>query len=198
MILPIYTFGAEVLRRPSKALDEASDELQKLIDDMFETMRNADGVGLAAPQIGRNERLFVIDLKGALEAQNGEADFPPEEAIPGPMVFINPSVEPLEGPEVEYEEGCLSIPELRENVIRPEAIEVAFLDQNLEPFRLQASGLLARVIQHEVDHLDGVLFIDRLSPLKRRLLKRRLREMSRGEVSADYPVLTAPEAARKG
>jgi peptide deformylase len=121
----------------------------------------------------------------------------PDEAIPGPLVFINPTIEPLDGLEVEYEEGCLSIPELRENVVRPDEIEVRFLDRNLEEVSLQASGLLARVIQHEFDHLNGVLFVDRLSPLKRRLLKRRLRDMSRGDVTADYPILTAPEVARK-
>jgi peptide deformylase len=98
---------------------------------------------------------------------------------------------------VEYEEGCLSIPEIRENVVRPEAVEIEYLDRSLSPGRLKATGLLARVIQHEMDHLDGILFIDRLSTLKRQLLRRRLREMARGEVTADYPILTAPEAARR-
>lgn len=174
-------------------MEEMPDDLQELVDNMFETMRNASGVGLAAPQIGRSERLFVVDVKAVMD---GEDDQPPEPA-PGPMVFINPVVTPLDGPQVEYEEGCLSIPEIRENVLRPEAVAVEYLDRDLKPAHIEASGLLARVIQHEFDHLDGVMFVDRISPLKRRLLKRRLREMSRGEVTADYPIVTAPEEGRR-
>ncbi len=197
MILPIYTFGAEVLRSRTTEVQDNSDRLQQRIDDMFETMHNASGVGLAAPQIGGSERLFVVDLSAVLD--DDDDDDVPQIVIenPGPLVFINPSVSPLEGPNVEYEEGCLSIPDLRETVIRPDVVQVDFLDRNLEPASLQASGLLARVIQHEFDHLDGVLFIDRLSPLKRGLLRRRLREMARGDVTADYPIVSAPEAARK-
>lgn len=193
MILPIYTFGAEVLRQQTRDLGEDSTSLQELIDNMFDTMHNASGVGLAAPQVGRDERVFVVDLKTSLE-DDDEVD---TTKLPGPLVFINPSITPLDGPEVEYEEGCLSIPEIREDVIRPESIEVEYLDRSFTPSRLRASGLLARVIQHELDHLDGVLFVDRLSPLKRRLLKRRLREMAKGDVTADYPILTAPEVGKR-
>lgn len=193
MILPIYTFGADILRQPARELKENSPDLQELIDNMFETMHNASGVGLAAPQVGRGERLFVVDLKRSLEDEE-RVDGPD---LPGPLVFINPTIKPLDGADVEYEEGCLSIPEIRENVIRPEAIEIEYLDRTFTPSRLQASGLLARVTQHELDHLNGVLFIDRLSLLKRRLLKRRLREMSRGEVTAEYPIVTAPESGRR-
>lgn len=194
MILPIYTFGSETLRRETPEIEGDSEDLQKLIDDMFETMHNASGVGLAAPQVGRDERVFVIDIKAALEEDDDEVDL---SDVPGPLVFINPVVTPLEGPSVEFEEGCLSIPDVRETVIRPEAIEIEFLDRFMEPQRIGASGLLARVAQHELDHLNGILFTDRLSPLKRGLLRRRLREMSRGMVTADYPIVTAPEAGRR-
>jgi peptide deformylase len=193
MIIPIYTFGADVLRQPTPELEEVSEALQTLIDDMFDTMHNASGVGLAAPQVGRSERVFVVDLKKSLEDEEGIEP----AVLPGPLVFINPAIIPLDGQVVEYEEGCLSIPEIRENVVRPEAVEIEYLDRSLSPGRLKATGLLARVIQHEMDHLDGILFIDRLSTLKRQLLRRRLREMARGEVTADYPILTAPEAARR-
>jgi len=193
MILPIYTFGADVLRHATPELEDNSEALQTLIDDMFETMHNASGVGLAAPQVGRSERVFVVDLKKSLEDE--EAIEP--AVLPGPLVFINPAIKAIDSGEVEYEEGCLSIPEIRENVVRPDTVDIEYLDRTLTPARLQATGLLARVIQHEVDHLDGILFIDRLSTLKRQLLRRRLREMSRGDVTADYPILTAPEAARR-
>lgn len=192
MILPIYTFGAQVLREMTRELEGDSDDLQQLIDDMFETMYNASGVGLAAPQVGRHERLFIVDPGSMLD----EDDEDQPDDLPGPMVFINPTVTLIEGGDVEFEEGCLSIPEMRENVVRPEEIEVEFLDREMKPMRLVASGLLSRVIQHEFDHLNGVLFVDHLSPLKRRLLRRRLREMGRGEVTADYPILTAPEVGR--
>ncbi|HEY5564762.1 MAG TPA: peptide deformylase [Rhodothermia bacterium] len=193
MILPIYTFGADVLRQATPELEDNSEALQTLIDDMFETMHNASGVGLAAPQVGRSERVFVVDLKKSLDDEEGVEP----ATLPGPLVFINPTIQALNGDEVEYEEGCLSIPEVRENVVRPDTVEIEYLDRTLSPARLQATGLLARVIQHELDHLNGILFIDRLSTLKRQLLRRRLREMSRGDVTAAYPILTAPEAARR-
>jgi len=193
MILPIYTFGADVLRQATPELEDNSEALQTLIDDMFETMHNASGVGLAAPQVGRSERVFVVDLKKSAEDEEGIEP----AALPGPLVFINPAIKGLDGGEVEYEEGCLSIPEIRENVVRPDTVEIEYLDRTLSPVRLQATGLLARVIQHELDHLNGILFIDRLSTLRRQLLRRRLREMSRGDVTADYPILTAPESARR-
>ncbi|MGA7304172.1 MAG: peptide deformylase [Rhodothermales bacterium] len=193
MILPIYTFGADALRRKTSEIEHDSEALQTLIDDMFETMHNASGVGLAAPQIGGEERLFVIDIRAALD----EEDETDPDDVPGPLVFINPVIRPIDGPSVEFEEGCLSIPEIRETVVRPEAIEIEFLDRTMKPALMRVSGLPARVIQHELDHLDGILFIDRLSSLRRGLLRRRLREMSRGIVTADYPILTAPEAGRR-
>ncbi|MEM6338004.1 MAG: peptide deformylase [Bacteroidota bacterium] len=189
MILPIVTYGTPVLREETTTVESDSPELQALIDDMIETMHNAPGIGLAAPQVGRTERLFVADIS----PPEGEEPLPdlPEIAAAGPMVFINPEIiADEEGEETEYEEGCLSIPGLYERVVRPDHIRVRYLDRHFEPQEIDATGLLSRVIQHETDHLDGVLFIDLVSPLKRRLLRRRLRDMSRGNVEADYPVST--------
>ena len=195
MILPIYTYGAPILREKTIPVTEDSPELQKLLDDMVETMGVASGVGLAAPQVGRSERLFVVDLRAALDDPEEEEE-EAESTIPAEaLVFINPEIEFGSAPEVDFEEGCLSIPEIREDVKRPESVYVRFLDRNFEPRAMEVGGLLARVVQHEFDHLEGVLFIDHLSPLKKRLLRRRLRDMAKGVVSADYPIVT-PESKK--
>ena len=189
MILPIHVYGAPILREETEDVEANSDELQRLIDDMIETMRGAEGIGLAAPQVGRRERLFVVDLTPMQEEVEKEGlELPPQ-----PMVFINPEIVGESEEECEFEEGCLSIPDLRENVIRPDRIRIEYLDRNFERQALEVDALLSRVIQHEYDHLEGVLFIDRISPFKRRLLRRRLREMARGNVEADYPL--SPSAA---
>ncbi|MFN3597399.1 MAG: peptide deformylase [Rubricoccaceae bacterium] len=191
MILPIYTYGQPVLRARGAAIEADSPELQRLIDDMIETMHHAAGIGLAAPQIGQALRLFVVDLSGMAEDLAEELGHVPAYAQ-GPLVFINPEVTPLpESPRDEYEEGCLSIPDIREVVVRPERVRVRFLDRHFQPREIEAEGLLARVVQHENDHVNGVLFIDYLSPLRKRLLGRRLREMARGRVEADYPLAPA-------
>src|SRR5690606_8537363 len=161
-------------------------ELQQLIDDMIETMHTAAGIGLAAPQVGRRERLFVVDLTPmAAEVKEGSQELPPQ-----PMVFVNPEIVWESDEECEYEEGCLSIPDLRELVVRPERIRLRYLDRDFVPQDVEVGDLLARVIQHEYDHLEGVLFVDLISPFRRRLLRRRLREMARGEVEADYPLFS--------
>ena len=186
MILPVHIYGDPILREQTVEVSQDSEELQRLIDDMIETMRGAAGIGLAAPQVGRSERLFVIDLSPMEDDLEVEEEAEPLPAQP--MVFINPVIEQESDQEEEFEEGCLSIPDLREYVTRPAIIRVQYLDRNLNPKSLEASDLLARVIQHEYDHLDGVLFIDRISPFRRRLLRRRLRDMSEGRVEADYPL----------
>lgn len=185
MILPIHVYGDEILRTTTQEVDTNSEELQQLIDDMIETMHGAAGIGLAAPQVGRTERLFVIDLTAMLpDLEEEEREALPEQ----PMVFINPEIT-WEGEEdVEFEEGCLSIPELREAVIRPEHIGLVYLDRAFERHEIEVGSLLARVIQHEYDHLDGILFVDHISSFRRGLLRRRLREMARGNVEADYPL----------
>lgn len=197
MILPIYTYGSPVLRERTRFVESDSDELQLLIDDMVETMHSASGVGLAAPQVGRGERLFVVDLRAAQEDADVRSESTDSDEL-GPenrelLVFINPELEFIEGERVDFEEGCLSIPELREDVSRPDAVWVRFLDRSFEEREFEVDGLLARVIQHEFDHLDGVLFVDHLSPLKRRLIRPRLRDMARGDVTAEYPIVTSTE-----
>jgi len=187
MIHPIVVFGSPVLREKTKSIEKDSPELQALIQDMFETMRNASGVGLAAPQIGRNERLFVVGLS-VLTEMDPEIEVPIADLHN--LAVINPEMELLESEKIEFEEGCLSIPDLREFVTRPDRIKVKFLDQNFEEREMEIDGLFSRVFQHEFDHLDGVLFIDKISGLRRKLLKRRLKEISNGLVEASYPVLT--------
>lgn len=189
MILPIYTYGQPVLRQRAEAIEADSPELQALLEDMVETMHGASGLGLAAPQVGKALRLFIVDLSGVaddLAEQNGGVV--PDYAQ-GPMVFINPEVVLDDTSDrVDYEEGCLSIPDLRETVWRPDRIRVWYQDQDLQPHDLVAEGMLARVIQHEFDHVEGVLFVDHLSPLRKRMLQRRLKAMARGEVEAEYPI----------
>ena len=188
MVLPIYAYGHPVLREPAAPIEGDSPELQALIDDMIETMHAASGVGLAAPQIGRSLRLFVADLSPYAEDLAEEHGEVPGYAT-APLVFINPELALDEdSDEVEVEEGCLSIPDLREGVWRPDRLVVRFLDRHFQPQTLDAEGSLSRVIQHEADHLDGVLYIDHLSPLRRRLMKRRLAAIARGEVEAEYPL----------
>lgn len=185
MILPIHVYGDPILRIQTQDVEAHSDELQQLIDNMIETMRGAAGIGLAAPQVGRTERLFVADLTPMLDELTDEeiAELPPQ-----PMVFINPVIIWESEDVCEFEEGCLSIPDLRELVTRPESIQVEYLDRNLEMQTLEADSLLARVIQHEIDHLEGILFLDHISAFRRGLLRRRLREMTKGNVEADYPL----------
>lgn len=178
MILPIYVYGAPILTQRTIEVTENTPELQQLIDDMIETMHGASGIGLAAPQVGRSERLFVVDLS-PMEEEGAES---------APMVFINPEIYEESEEDEEYEEGCLSIPDIREYVIRPEGIRLRYLDRHLKKHDIVADGMLARVIQHEFDHLDGVLFLDHISAFKRRLLKRRLKDMTKGKVEADYPL----------
>jgi peptide deformylase len=165
-------------------VEDESPELQKLVDDMIQTMHGADGIGLAAPQVGRSERLFVVDLSPLADELSGEGIELPEQ----PMAFINPEIV-WESQEVgEFEEGCLSIPDIREYVARSETVRVRFRDRDFNEKEIEATGLFARVILHEHDHLEGVLFIDRISPFRKRLLRRRLKEMADGKVEADYPL----------
>lgn len=186
MIYPIRVFGDEVLRAETTPVEQNSEELQKLIDDMIETMHGAAGIGLAAPQIGRTERLFVIDLDPLVDELRAEG----EEVLEGPRAFINPEIVAESEEACDAEEGCLSIPEIREVVSRPERIRVRYLDRRFEERELEAGGMLARVIQHENDHLHGTLFTDYLSGFRRSLLKRKLRRMTEGDVTAEYPLAT--------
>lgn len=182
MILPIHTVGRDILRADAKTIEHNSEALQALIQDMFETMDNANGIGLAAPQVGHDLRLFVVDLSPVSEREH--------HPTAGRMVFINPEIVWESEEETAFEEGCLSIPGLVAEVIRPVRVKMAYLDEHFAPHEIEADEMLSRVIQHEYDHLEGILFIDHLSAFKKRMLQRRLRTMIAGQVDAEYPVLT--------
>lgn len=185
MVLPIRLYGHDALRQETTPVDENSEALQALIDNMIETMRNAAGIGLAAPQVGREERLFVVDVTPmATEMEEDDEPVPPQ-----PMVFINPEIVAESDETTDMEEGCLSIPEVREAVTRPERVRVRYRDRDFEEQTLETGSVLARVVQHEHDHLDGVLFTDYLSSFRKRLLRRSLRQMTNGEIDADYPLV---------
>jgi len=178
MIYPIVAYGDVVLKKKAQNIDQTSSEinLPKLIADMYETMYQAGGVGLAAPQIVLSLRLFVVDA----EAMD-------EENLKGfKKVFINPVITKQTGEKWAYNEGCLSIPNIREDVERPFKIEIEYYDANWNLYQESYEGLAARVIQHEYDHIEGVLFIDYLTPFKKRLLKGRLTDISKGNVDVDY------------
>jgi peptide deformylase len=185
MVLPIYLYGHDALRQETEPVEENSDELQALIDNMIETMRNAAGIGLAAPQVGRSERLFVIDVTPMAAEMEEDGEPVPSQ----PMVLINPEIVEEGDTAVDMEEGCLSIPEVREVVSRPERVRMRYRDRDFERQEIEAGSILARVLQHELDHLDGVLFTDYLSSFRKRLLRRSLRQMTEGDVTADYPLV---------
>lgn len=178
MLLPIYAFGQPVLKKMGENIDADYPELQDLITNMWETMYHAQGVGLAAPQIGRAIRLFLVDTVQMQE--DGELD----KGIK--KVFINAQKVDEGGNAWDYEEGCLSIPEVRGEVSRPEQIRIKYLDENFEAHDEIYTGINARVIQHEYDHIDGILFTEYLKPLKRRLVRRKLENIKKGKISPNY------------
>lgn len=178
MILPIRAFGDPVLRKKAADIDPEYEGLEQLIKDMYETMDRSNGVGLAAPQIGRSIRLFVIDSTSMYEQDENEDGLR--------TVFINPQIiEEVDKPW-PFEEGCLSIPHIREDVERKATVKIRFHDENFNETEKIFTGMTARVIQHEYDHIEGVLFIDHISALKRRLLKGKLKDISKGKVKVDY------------
>lgn len=187
MILPIVAYGDPILKKEAEDIDQDYPELKQLIDDMYETMYAAHGVGLAAPQIGKSIRLFIVD--GAPFAED-EEDTEPDPRAKGiesfKKVFINPIIEEEEGEEWGFHEGCLSIPKIREEVYRKEKVHISYYDEQFKLHQETYEGYAARIIQHEYDHIDGVLFTDHLSPLKRRLLTKRLQNISKGDISVDY------------
>jgi peptide deformylase len=178
MLYPIVVYGDPVLRQRAKEAEEGTD-LKPLIKDMFETMYGAQGVGLAAPQIGKSIRLFIVD-GSVIEDDETLQDFK--------KAFINPEMLEELGDEWEYEEGCLSIPNIRENVSRNEKLRIRYFDEDWNQHEEEYSGIKARIIQHEYDHIEGKLFIDYLTPLKKRLLKSKLSDISKGKVETDYRI----------
>lgn len=188
MILPIVAYGSPVLRKISVNIDAQYIGLDKLIADMWETMYESNGVGIAAPQVNKNIRLFVIDseqiFKNMEEDDEDNDKYPDDPGFKG--VFINAKVIELGGDEWSYNEGCLSIPKIREDVFRKESVTLEYLDEHFMPQIKTFNGITARVILHEYDHIEGKLFIDYIKPLKRTLLKRKLDDISRGRVKVDY------------
>jgi peptide deformylase len=192
--LPIYLYGSEVLRKKARPIQQLDDAAIKLMYDLAQTMHKANGIGLAATQVGELRRMLVVDI-GAIErgAKDDDEEESPPPAQPSKiLVMINPEIIQSEG-SIEMEEGCLSIPELRAEVDRPEKIDVKYRDANFDEVNLTADGLLARVIQHEADHLDGIMFVDRIGKTRRALLKSELKKIEKGEVDTSYPSISAVE-----
>ena len=186
MLLPIMAYGAPVLRKVAKEITNEYPKLNLLIEDMWETMYYSNGVGLAAPQIDREIRLFVIDSRQIFEGMETEEKKRYKDAPGTKQVFINAKIKELSGEEWSYNEGCLSIPKIREDVYRHEKVTLIFVDENFEPHEKTFEGITARVILHEYDHLQGKLFIDYMKPLKKKLLQSKLNDIAKGKIKVDY------------
>jgi len=180
MIYPITVFGDPVLRKVTTDIGQSYEGLEKLAEDMLETMHNAEGVGLAAPQIGLTIRIFVVDLSPLSDEEPELANFV--------KAFINPHIIEKTGDKVLMDEGCLSIPGIREDVLRYNTIRIKYFDTNWQVHDEIYTGFTARVLQHEYDHLDGIMFVDYCSPLKKRLLKGKLIDISKGNVTTSYRI----------
>jgi peptide deformylase len=178
MILPIVAYGDPVLQQEGEEISPDYPQLKALIDNMFETMYAAHGVGLAAPQIGKSLKLFIVDASPFAEDEPDLENFK--------KVFINPVILNEEGEEWAFNEGCLSFPDLRIDIERQETITIRYQDENFKEYEETYSGLAARVLQHEYDHVYGVVFTDRVSPIRRRMLKGRMTNISKGKIHADY------------
>ena len=182
MIYPIIVYGNPVLRKVAKEIGPDYPDLAKFIADMFETMEKSDGIGLAAPQVGKSIRIFVIDASPLAD------EHPELEGFH--KAFINAHMVERSGDEVLYSEGCLSLPTIREDVGRPPKIRIRYVDEQFNPHEEEYDGVLARVIQHEYDHTDGILFIDHLNPLKRKMLQGKLKAIAKGKVEVAYKIKT--------
>ena len=187
MILPIVAYGDAVLKKKASTIEKTHPNLEKLIDDMWETMYAAQGVGLAAPQIGESIRLFVVD--GSPFANDKSIDNIEQRELKSfKKVFINPEITAYSGPQEAFNEGCLSIPDVREDITRLTTIEIEYYNEKFEQVKEEYSGISSRIIQHEYDHIEGILFTDKLGPLKKKLLKTKLTQISKGKINPDYPM----------
>jgi peptide deformylase len=188
MILPIIAIGDPVLKKKAADITKDYPGLSDLISNMFETMNNAKGVGLAAPQVGVSIRLFIIDASPYVvrDEEDEEEDEDEEDLKNFRKIFINAQIISQEGEEWKFNEGCLSIPSIREDVERKPDLRIRYVDENFVPHEESYSGVKARIIQHEYDHIDGILFTDRINPLRKRLLKRKLSDISKGIVDVKY------------
>lgn len=187
MIYPIIAYGDPILRKKASDIDPAKTDVKALSTDLFDSMHKASGVGLAAPQIGKSCRIFVIDA----------APMEDEKYKNFKSAFINPRILKEDGELWNYEEGCLSIPGIREEVARSEKVKIRYFDENWEEHVQEFEGIVARIIQHEYDHIEGILFTDKLSGFKKRLLKGKLADISRGDVNVEYP-MKFPKKNRQG
>jgi len=178
MIYPVYIYGSSVLRKVAQDITPDYPNLKQLLSDMFDTMYQSDGVGLAAPQIGLSIRVFVVDGAPFAEDDPNLKDFK--------KAFINAHIVERFDEKVRYSEGCLSIPTIHEEVERESKVRIRYVDENFQPHEDVFEGTAARIVQHEYDHLDGIMFVDRLSPIRRQLLKSKLMAISKGKFSADY------------
>jgi len=185
MIYPIVAYGDPVLRKVAVDIDKTYD-VKKLSEDMFETMYNAKGVGLAAPQIGLNVRMFVVDGRPFNEGEDMKEREIDPSLIDFKKVFINAEILEEDGDDWGFEEGCLSIPDVREDIYRPEYVTIRYFDVDWKEHIEEHEGLAARIIQHEYDHIDGILFTDHLNPVKKRMLKNKLAKITKGRVDVDY------------
>lgn len=189
MILPIVAYGHPVLRKVGTDITPDYPQLDKLIEDMWETLYGSNGVGLAAPQVNRDIRLFLVDTVQMFENmdEDEQAEYPGDTGLKA--VFINAHITELSGDEWPYNEGCLSIPKIREDIYRQESVTLRFCDEKFEEHLKTFTGITARVILHEYDHIEGRLFIDHISALKRKLMKGKLNDISKGKVNVDYKML---------
>lgn len=188
MQLPIIAYGSPILRKVARNIDKDYPDLKKLIEDMWETLYASNGVGLAAPQINRDIRLFVVDSEVIFNNLEPEDETYPD--APGlKRVFINAKIKKLEGEPWPYNEGCLSIPKINEDVTRPASVTLEYLDEDFQPHTETFIGITARIIQHEYDHIEGKLFIDYLKPLKKKMLQRKLTDISKGKIQVGYKML---------
>jgi peptide deformylase len=185
MILPISIIGTSVLRKKAEAVTKDYPDLQKLIEDMFETMYKTEGVGLAAPQVGHSIRLFVCDAAAMTDDDNDTFTKSFKRAM------LNPEIIETFGSNVSFNEGCLSIPGLHENVVRPDGVKIRYFDENFVEHEETLTGNCARVVQHEYDHLDGVLFTDKVGMLRRKLIRNKLANISKGKFEHNYKVKMA-------
>ncbi|MCG6187024.1 peptide deformylase [Maribellus maritimus] len=180
MKYPVTVYGDPLLRKTAKNIDKDFEGLNEIIENMWETMYTSDGVGLAAPQIGKSIRIFIVDASSGADEEPELADFK--------KVFINPEIIETYGDEWIMNEGCLSLPEIREDVSRPDNVRIKYFDENFVEHEETFKGYAGRIVQHEYDHLEGKLFIDYLSPLKKRLLKGKLTNIARGKVQPHYRI----------
>lgn len=186
-VLPVYLYNHPVLKKKTEPITEMTGELRSFIKDMFDTMYAADGIGLAANQVGASIALTVIDVSRAANDDDDEDD----EPIIEPIALINPVIEYFSDEEIDFEEGCLSLPHFREKVMRPDAVQIRFMDIDMKEHTMEVDGLFARVAQHEIDHLNGIYFFERLTSLRRTLSQKKLKRIIRGDISPKYAVVDA-------